>query len=131
MGNLVDSLRSNDKSAISPIRLIFDKFSRNKDASFVYGEPISLENKKVLPVAKLEYYVGGGGGYSVTDEKESVGHGEGGGGRFSVNPVGVYEITSEKVQFKPVIHLQFILTLIFVFTFGLIVLLKKSSKKIR
>ncbi|TQR16407.1 GerW family sporulation protein [Psychrobacillus soli] len=122
--------RSEDKHAIyhSPIRSIFEKFSRAKDASLVYGEPIELEDKKVLPVAKVNYYVGGGGGYSNVDEKESAAQGEGGGGYFSVKPVGVFEITSEKVKFKPIINAYSILTIISIVTLGLGFLFQKIIK---
>lgn len=106
---LVDS--SVDKHAIyhSPIRSIFEKFSRAKDVSLVYGEPIELEDKRVLPVAKVNYYVGGGG-------------------YFSVKPVGVFEITPEKVKFKPIINMYFVLTILSVVTLGLGFLFKKSIK---
>ena len=102
---LVDS--TEDKHAIyhSPIRSIFDKFSRQKDVSLVYGEPIELDSKSVLPVAKVNYYVGGGGGFSDASEKASAAQGEGGGGYFSIKPVGVFEITPEKVKFKPIINM--------------------------
>ena len=113
----------------SPIGVIFDKFAKYKDVSLVYGEPIELENKKVLPVAKVDYYVGGGGGYSGESENSPVAQGEGGGGYISVKPLGVYEITSDKVKFKPAVDLKFILMIITVLTFGLAILMKKSSKK--
>ena len=113
----------------SPAGVIFDKFAKYKDVSLVYGEPIELENKKVLPVAKVDYYVGGGGGYSGESESSPVAQGEGGGGYISVKPLGVYEITSDKVKFKPVVDLKFILVIITVLTFGLTILMKKSSKK--
>lgn len=125
---LDDTYNSKDKHSNyhSPIKSIFDKFSRQKDVSFVYGEPIDFENKRVLPVAKVNYYVGGGGGYSGKSDEESVDQGEGGGGYFSVKPVGVYEITSEKVKFKPVFNLNFILILFTILTFGFVWLMKKS-----
>lgn len=118
---------ADDKYAIyhSPIRSIFNKFSRDKDVSLVYGETIEMERKRVLPVAKVNYYVGGGGGYSEGSEKETAAQGEGAGGHFSIKPLGVFEITSEKVKFKPVIHVNYILTLIMICTFGLVFLLKK------
>lgn len=119
-----------EKHAIyhSPIRSIFEKFSRAKDASLVYGEPLELENKRVLPVAKVNYYVGGGGGYSDASENTSAAQGEGGGGYFAIKPLGVFEITSEKVKFKPVINIYFILTIFSVVTLGLGFLLKRSPK---
>lgn len=119
---------AHDKHAMyhSPIRSILDKFSRNKDVSLVYGESIELEDKKVIPVAKIKYYVGGGGGYSESKEKESAAQGEGAGGYFSVKPIGVLEITPGKVKFKPIVQLNFLLTLFTIFTFGLVFLWKKA-----
>ena len=127
--NLDTPINKIDRHAIyhSPIRLIFNKFAGKKDVSLVYGEPIELENKKVLPVAKLNYYIGGGGGYS--GESETVAQGEGGGGYISVKPLGVYEITTESVKFKPVIDLKFILSILTVLTLGLAFLMKISRKK--
>ncbi|MBO1909942.1 spore germination protein GerW family protein [Sporosarcina sp. 6E9] len=113
----------------SPIGVIFDKFARYKDVSLVYGEPIELENKKVLPVAKVDYYVGGGGGYSGESKNSSATQGEGGGGYISVKPLGVYEITSDKVKFKPVIDMKFILAIITLLTLGLTLLMRLGKKK--
>ncbi|WP_342515050.1 hypothetical protein MKY34_10185 [Sporosarcina sp. FSL K6-1522] len=107
----------------SPIGRLFEKFSRHKDVSLVYGEPIELEHKRVLPVAKVHYMVGGGGGYS---SDSPFAQGEGGGGRISVKPLGVYEIDTHRVTFKPIIDLKFILTLASVLTLGLVWILKKS-----
>ena len=111
----------------SPIRSIFDKFAQRKDASLIYGEPVEYADKKVLPVAKLRYYVGGGGGSTDNAEKESA-VGEGGGGLFSVQPVGVYEITAKKVKFKPIVTLHLLLTLLTVFMFGFVWLQKKRIR---
>ena len=126
----MDSSSANDKQVIyrSPIRSIFDKFSSTKDASLIYGEPIELEDKCVLPVAKVNYYVGGGGGYSDASENTSAAQGEGGGGYFAIKPVGVFEITPEKVKFRPVMISYFILTIISVVTLGLGFLWKRSRK---
>lgn len=127
---LADSSNVNDQHSIyhSPIRSIFDKFSRHKDASFIYGEPIDFESKKVLPVAKVHYYVGGGGGYSDMSKKESSAQGEGGGGYFSIKPVGVFEITNEKVKFKPIINVHLILTIFSIVILGFGFLFKRSRK---
>ena len=115
----------------SPIGSIFDKFGAQKDVSLVYGEPIELENKRVLPVAKLNYYVGGGGGYSGESNNSPVTQGEGGGGYISVKPLGVYEITSDQVKFKPIIDLKFMVTAFTIFTLGLAWLMKKPRKSKR
>ncbi|MFD1928456.1 hypothetical protein ACFSFY_10380 [Sporosarcina siberiensis] len=111
----------------SPIGRIFDKFSRHKDITLIYGDLIEFENKKVLPVAKVKYIVGGGGGYSGETANTPVGQGEGGGGYISVRPIGVYEINTKIVKFKPAFDLKFISTLSLIFTFGLILLFKKNK----
>lgn len=113
-------------SYLSPIARIFDKFSRQQDVSLIYGDPISFENKKVLPVAKINYIVGGGGGYSGETGNSLVAQGEGGGGYITVRPLGVYEIDEEKVGFRPIIDVKFTLALIAVFTLGLVWLLKRA-----
>lgn len=86
----------------TPVKTIFKKFANQRDVSLVYGEPIELGLKKVVPVAKVKYAVGGGG--------DGVG-GEGGGGAFKINPVGVYEITPEDVKFKSALDWKMVLSL--------------------
>ena len=117
-----------EKTAVyqSPVGRIFEKFRRQRDVSLVFGEPVEFKNKKVLPVAKINYIVGGGGGYSEETGNSSVGQGEGGGGRIAIRPLGVYEIDSEKVKFRPIIDPKFTLILFSVFTLGLIRLLKNA-----
>ena len=112
----------------TPIRSIFEKFSREKDVSLIYGEPIIMDNKRILPVAKVNYFVGGGGGGGFTDEQNASGQGEGAGGVFSIKPVGVYEITEENVKFKPILPINQLLTVFSIITLGLAFLLKKSRK---
>lgn len=111
----------------APVRSIFEKFSREKDVALVYGEPIVMENKQVLPVAKVNYFVGGGSGGQLNEEQAvSIGQGEGGGGFFSIKPIGVYEITDKKVKFKPILPINLILTFVAVMSFGLVLLIKKK-----
>lgn len=111
----------------APVRSIFEKFSHEKDVALVYGEPIVMENKQVLPVAKVNYFVGGGSGGQLDEEQAvSIGQGEGGGGIFSIKPIGVYDITDKKVIFKPILPVNLILTFVAVMSFGLVLLIKKK-----
>jgi hypothetical protein len=75
----------------APVTAVFKKFGNNKDVSLVFGEPIEVGLTKVVPVAQLKYGFGGGGDGAGAD---------GGGGGFLVKPVGVYEITPDRVRFK-------------------------------
>ncbi|MBU9710928.1 spore germination protein GerW family protein [Evansella tamaricis] len=110
-----------------PIKPILSKFLRNRDVSLVFGDPIEVGEKKIVPVSKSTYMGGGGGGFTDRTEESPQAEGGGGGGRISVTPYGVYEISSEKTSFKPAIDLKFLLILSSIFTFGLVWLLIKAS----
>ncbi|WP_204988001.1 hypothetical protein [Sporolactobacillus pectinivorans] len=103
---------------------------RKKDVTTVYGEPIVLADKRVVPVASLRMAGGGGGGVSAETEKPSTdpGSGSGGGGYLSVRPLGVFEITKDKTRFKPAYNVTFLVLVLSIFTFGLAVLIRKSLK---
>ena len=71
----------------------------------VYGDPIVVDGKTVIPVAKVAYGFGAGHG-SGTHEKKTPdgkapveGEGEGAGGGVAAKPVGVVEITSQETKF--------------------------------
>lgn len=116
---------------IFPIRSIFEKFSTTRDVSLVYGDPINLENKTVLPVAKVRYNVGGGSGYDGgnPEENKHQSGGEGSGGHFLIKPLGVYDITAKKTVYKPVVPLDLIFLLpLAVTTLALLVVSKKDKK---
>ncbi|ADU31717.1 hypothetical protein [Evansella cellulosilytica] len=110
-----------------PFKPIVDKFSKHKDSTLVYGETIDLETKKVLPVARIRYIGGGGGGFTQGN-KDALGEGGGGGGYISVKPVGVYEITENKTTFKPPVSKTSTLSLLVILTFGIALLFTRKSK---
>ncbi len=61
----------------------------------VFGEPIQVEGKTIVPVAKVAYGFGAGGGQEIAHQ----GTGGGGGGGVRVSPVGVLEITPVRTRF--------------------------------
>ncbi|WP_052131648.1 spore germination protein GerW family protein [Planococcus sp. CAU13] len=105
----------------SAVHSIFEKFSAVRDVELVYGNPIEMHGRTIIPVAKVKYSVGGGsgGGYELEDEDpespgfEEVegGYGEGAGGSFSVKPLGVYDVTAEKTMYLPIISIEKIVLL--------------------
>ena len=103
----------------TPVKTIFKKFAASKDVTLVYGEPIELGLKKVIPVAKVKYAFGGGG-----DGKG----GEGGGGAFSIKPLGVYEILPERVSFIGITDRKKV-TLAAIVTAGIVMSLALSRRK--
>lgn len=73
----------------------------------VYGEPVVVDGKTIIPVAKVAYGFGGGTGTKkapgAKDEKGApiAEEGEGAGGGVAAKPVGVVEISGEDTKFVP------------------------------
>jgi uncharacterized spore protein YtfJ len=71
----------------------------------VYGDPIVVDGKTVIPVAKVAYGFGAGHGSGTHDKKSPdgktpvAGEGEGAGGGVAARPVGVVEITGQETKF--------------------------------
>ena len=77
----------------------------------VFGDPISAEGKTVVPVARVAYGFGAGGGSGGTKHgHETTGGlermGGGGGGGVTAYPAGALEITSSGTRFVPVVDLR-------------------------
>ena len=70
----------------------------------VFGEPIHVNGKTVVPVAKVAYGFGGGAGAGKQgDNAERQGEGGGGGGGVRAFPAGALEITEGRTRFVPFI----------------------------
>jgi uncharacterized spore protein YtfJ len=67
----------------------------------VYGEPVTVAEKKVIPVARVFCGFGGGAGTSKlsTNGPQAGGEGGGGGGGLVAIPIGVVEITPQQTRF--------------------------------
>ncbi|MGO4886749.1 GerW family sporulation protein [Anaerobacillus sp. MEB173] len=112
----------------SPIRVIFEKLSPGTRTEDVYGEPIEIAGKKVVPVSKVTYFVGGGAGLEKKDDnKPKNSEGEGGGGAIIVKPVGVYEITEKKTRYIPTLDLSALFLLAGVLGIFLSIFVSKSD----
>ena len=73
----------------------------------VFGEPISVNGKTVVPVAKVAYGFGGGfGAGKNTSHTEQQGEGGGGGGGVRAFPAGALEITNSRTRFVPFIDVK-------------------------
>ncbi|HMC62589.1 MAG TPA: spore germination protein GerW family protein [Candidatus Solibacter sp.] len=73
-----------------------ERVSAGASVKSVYGEPVVVGNRTVIPVAQVRYAFGGGGGGPKGDPETSGG---GGGGRVSARPCGVVEVTPESTRF--------------------------------
>jgi uncharacterized spore protein YtfJ len=70
----------------------------------VFGEPIHMNGKTVVPVAKIAYGFGGGAGTGKSGtQPDRQGEGGGGGGGVRAFPAGALEITEGRTRFVPFI----------------------------
>lgn len=70
----------------------------------VFGEPIQMNGKTVVPVAKVAYGFGGGAGAGKGGpSQDRQGEGGGGGGGVRAFPAGALEITEGRTRFVPYI----------------------------
>jgi uncharacterized spore protein YtfJ len=87
---------------------LFDAIEKTRDTAdwrAAFGEPQVVEDKTVIPVAKVTYGFGLGFGHAVTESEEegespSEGEGGGAGGGASAKPVGALVVTEEGVYFE-------------------------------
>ncbi len=95
------------------IERIASSMGQNASVKNVFGEPIRVGEKTIVPVAHIAYGFGGGSGKrnkkkkkddakdAVHGEEEPVAKGTGGGGGFKASAKGVYEITPTCTRFIP------------------------------
>src|ERR1700691_6374242 len=72
-----------------------DNFAARANAKSVYGEPIHVGSRTIIPVAKVGYLLGATSGGR---NGETVGGGSGGGG-VGARPVGYIEITDTGARY--------------------------------
>ena len=72
----------------------------------VYGDPVVVDGKTIIPVARVALGFGGGTGHKKMNgagghESDPGDAGEGAGGGVSAKPVGVVEISGQETKFIP------------------------------
>lgn len=70
-------------------------------ASLVYGEPITVDGRTVVPVARVRGVGGAGFGRGSGSDAES-GDGWGGGGAVEATPAGFLDITADGVRYESI-----------------------------
>ncbi len=81
----------------------FGKMQESAGAKTVFGEPIHVDGRTIIPVAAVRYMYGFGMGQGSDKEQKASGGGGGGGGGVTVSPVAVLEVTSQGMEFKPIV----------------------------
>jgi uncharacterized spore protein YtfJ len=77
-------------------------------AKTVFGEPLHVNGRTVIPVARVQYGFGFGAGRDKETEEgeEETKEGGGGGGGLSVRPIAVLEITDKETKMRPIIDVN-------------------------
>ena len=97
---------------MNPLTLLEEIFDRIKSSATVdtlFGEPRTIGDKTVIPVARVSFGFGAGGGEGVSaapdrNGTEAVrGGGGGGGGGVHAQPAGFLVITPEEARFLPAV----------------------------
>ncbi len=97
---------------MNPLTLLEEIFERIKSSATVetlFGEPRTVGDKTVIPVAKVTYGFGAGGGDAPAASAETNGFGTaqrsggGGGGAVHAQPAGFLVITPEEARFLPAV----------------------------
>ncbi|KAB1194107.1 hypothetical protein GJR96_11970 [Haloferax sp. MBLA0076] len=87
-------VEATERRLLSPLESIL-----GTDAKTVYGDPITVGERTVVPVARIAYGIGMGGGSGIDESGEEGGEGYGGGGGVHATPVGVVEVTPDETRF--------------------------------
>ena len=94
------------------IERIASGFGQTASVKNVFGDPIEVGDKKVIPVARIAYGFGGGygeggkkaigqGNQESSEKQFPVGEGAGGGGGMYARAKGVFEIGPGGTRFIP------------------------------
>jgi uncharacterized spore protein YtfJ len=90
---------------MSATRLIegaLDKVRGTAGVKTVYGEPIKVNGKTIIPIAKVAYGAGAGAGPAKADGETQSEAAEGAGVGAYAAPVGVVEISEGETKFVPI-----------------------------
>jgi len=85
------------------LRLLGDHLQVGASVRNVYGDPVNVGGRTVIPIARVSYGFGAGGGVGASKEAEPERGGSGGGAGMSARPVGALEITETGTRFIPFI----------------------------
>ena len=82
---------------------ISDKLKAGASINNVYGKPIEVAGKTIIPIAKVSYGFGAGAGEGPSEGEGGTASGGGGGGCVQAKPIAVLEITEGQTRVIPII----------------------------
>ncbi len=87
---------------------VLEDFRKEAKVSAVFGEPETVGDKTIIPIAQVSYGFAAGFGEGKSpakgeEEEAGEGKGGGGGGGASVRPLAVLEITPEETNLTSIV----------------------------
>ncbi len=79
------------------VRSLADRVEAGTSLRNVYGDPVKVGGRTVIPIARVSFAFGAGGG--AKGRKKATAEGGGGGAGISSRPVGALEITEAETRF--------------------------------
>jgi uncharacterized spore protein YtfJ len=83
------------------LRSLGDHLQLGRSVRNVYGDPVVVGGRTVIPIAGVRYGFGAGGGVNEGEKAKSERGGSGGGAGMSARPAGALEITEAGTRFIP------------------------------
>jgi uncharacterized spore protein YtfJ len=83
------------------LKEVSDNIEKTANVKTVFGDPIQVEGRTIIPVATVSVSGGGGGGFEKEAKAKARGIGGGAGLHVESKPVGYIEITAEGAKFVP------------------------------
>lgn len=131
------------------LKQIVNKLKQFGGVELSFGNPQTLNDLTIIPVAKVAYGFGGGSGSSSKKKKKAKTHhiddtseemietaleekpkpddfGIGGGGGMKTSPIGIFVLKKDKVRFYPVLSVTDIVIVSTIFIFLLRRLFRKK-----
>jgi uncharacterized spore protein YtfJ len=70
----------------------------------VFGDPVELDGRKIIPVASVQYGFGMGGGTGPKKEEGEAPSGGAGGAGARIEPIAVVEVVDGKTKVMPIVN---------------------------
>ena len=88
------------------VRELISQFQVGARVSTAIGEPVTVGERVIIPVAEVAYGGGGGGGGGQLTQDQTAGSGGGGGGGVHVRPLGCWVIGPDEELWVPALDVN-------------------------
>ncbi|MFL5778766.1 MAG: GerW family sporulation protein [Chloroflexota bacterium] len=101
----IDEARAAAEGGLSDriVDRLMERIAGKGGAEAVFGEPVERGDVAVIPVARVRWGIGYGGGTAPETAGPSAGSGSGGGGGVMADPVGYIEVGPDGATFQPIV----------------------------